>query len=85
VLDRLEARITMPEGAAPLASYARYYARHVRGEIVGTYLRIGNEVPGRRWVSLEELPQVADGGCDVITVIADVRGTVRSAACNGEA
>lgn len=85
LLDRIEARVKLPTGAAPLASYARYYARQANGEIVAIYLRLGDDAPGRRWVSERDLPLVADGGCSVVTIIVESSGTVRSATCNGEA
>ena len=84
LLDRIEANVSMPVGAERVEVYARYYAITNDGsDITGIYLRIGNEAPGRRWVNERELPIVMDGGCGVVTVVADAAtATVRSVFCN---
>jgi len=84
LLDRIEANVTMPVGADRLEAYARYYALTDSGsEVTAVYLKLGNEQPGRRWVNERELPIVLDGGCGVVTVMADAAtATLRSVFCN---
>ena len=83
-MESIEARITMPPGAAPLASYERLYSDGENGEIVALYQR--SERPGRRWVSPADLPLISDGGCAFIDVrVSTGPGASISASCHGEA
>ena len=38
LLDEIESRVRLPEGAAPLSRYARFYAQDPSGEITGLYV-----------------------------------------------
>lgn len=88
LMDRIEARVSMPPGASPLALYERYYAWEAREDgvrkVFGTYVR--GQGTGRHWVNQNELPLVMDGGCDIITLTYDVDADrVERVECNGDA
>jgi hypothetical protein len=83
---RIERMVVMPNGAKPLAHYARYYTLETvegRPSVVGYYL-FGEGPPG---IHFGESPVVvSDGGCDVVTVVFDLRrNAVQNAHCNGVA
>lgn len=88
LMDRIEALVTMPEGARRLADYRRSYAWDggTRGHrrVIGVYYAFGEFEPGRHWVVQSELPVVFDGGCGLVTIIYDADADrIESAACNG--
>lgn len=90
IMDRIEREIRLPEGAAPLATYARFYAWQERGDgvrkVIAVYLGVGERTPGRRWVTESEFPLVLDGGCGLITLSYDVAAQrIEHVTCNGEA
>lgn len=90
LMDRIERQVRLPEGAAPLASYARYYAWQDRGDgyrkVIGVYLGVGERTPGRRWVTENEFPLILDGGCGMVTLSYDVAAQrIEHVTCNGEA
>jgi hypothetical protein len=82
----------MPDGAAPLENYARYYGSEGR-LVVGVYVSF--TVPGRakydlplgqsRWVgTLGNLPRPYDGGCMVVNVVWDTATKAfEEVQCNG--
>ena len=86
-VDAIEARIKMPAGTSPLASYGRYYSyvtidghRLIEGYLVAEPF----SRPGRYLNS--EGPGIEDGGCSVITVYYDPeRQHVAGTFCNGVA
>lgn len=87
LMDRIEARISMPPGASPLALYERYYAWEAREDgvrkVFGTYVR--GHGSGRHWVNQNELPLVMDGGCGIVTLTYDVDADrVERVECNGD-
>lgn len=88
---RIERQVRLPEGAAPLAGYARFYYRDARRRdvVVGQYYRSPN--PGMpSWPSpgiYLTLPPVGvdDGGCDAVSLTYDPVGArITSIACNGD-
>lgn len=89
VLDVLEAGVSMPAGASPLARYSRYYfVERSRGEqqakIIGIYL--ASNKPSRRWAPFDQVPVIMDGGCAMVTVVFDARTHLfESSQCNGVA
>jgi hypothetical protein len=76
----------MPDGASPISSYARYYARIIdndRDVLIGVFL-LGSSTPGIRLVSRDNLPSILDGGCTVVTVKFDLAsGAFLGGRCNG--
>jgi hypothetical protein len=79
-IDQLEARITMPVGARDLHAYTRYYAQ-TGGLLDAVFIAGVDEV---RIVSLDQLPQIFDGGCDVVHAKYDLAtGHIQSIFCNG--
>jgi len=90
LMDRIERQLRLPEGAAPLASYARYYAWQQRGDdrrkVVAVYLGVGERTPGRRWVEETEFPLILDGGCGLVSLSYDLAAQrIEHVTCNGEA
>ncbi len=73
LMDRIEARIVMPAGAAPLAGHARFYAWADKGrsKVTAVYLAVG--APGRKWVGFDDLPAFDSGACAVVALVYDVR------------
>lgn len=78
----------MPPNAFPLNTYVRYFAGEVADDrrlIVGTFLH-DPENAGIRIVEREKIPEVLDGGCDVVNLKYDIeRKEVLALFCNGEA
>ena len=90
IMDRIERDVRLPEGAGPLASYARYYAWQERGDgvhkVIAVYVRLDNHAPGRRWATETEFPLILDGGCGMITLSYHVtEQRIEHVTCNGEA
>ena len=90
LMERIEREVRLPEGAAPLASYARYYAWQERGDgirkVIAVYLGVGERTPGRRWVTENEFPLILDGGCGLISLSYDAAARrIEHVTCNGEA
>ena len=90
LMARIEREVRLPEGAGPLASYARYYAWQERGDsirkVIAVYVRLDGHEPGRRWVTEAGFPLILDGGCGMVTLsyhVAERR--IEHATCNGEA
>jgi hypothetical protein len=84
LMSRIERRVSLPSGAAPLGEYRRYYmpAEDNSRLIRATYIHGGR--PNRLWVTSDEFPIVLDGGCSVITFEFDVaRGKAMDIHCNG--
>jgi len=50
LMDDIEGLVKLPEGAAPLSKYARFYAEDASGEIMGVYV-------------IPDPPLPADAGC----------------------
>ena len=89
LMDRIEREIRLPEGAGPLASYARSYAWQQREDgfrkVVAVYDSLTGAAPGRRWVAETEFPLVMDGGCGLISLSYDVAAQrIEHVTCNGE-
>lgn len=71
LMAKIEKKVRLPTGAAPLTVYRRHYAWSGTRDIVhAVYARGGR--PGRLWLALEELPIILDGGCSVISFDYDV-------------
>ena len=88
IMDRIEARISLPAEASALPLYERFYAWEARDDgvrkVFGTYVR--GQGGGRHWVTQNELPLVMDGGCDIVTLTYDVEADrIERVECNGEA
>jgi hypothetical protein len=88
IVETIELALTMPKGAHPLSSYVRYYAQHTLGEslyIVATFVK--RESAGKiEIVDFQQIPQLFDGGCDVIKLRYSVsQKKVVSLLCNGDA
>jgi hypothetical protein len=91
IMDRIERDIRLPDGAGPLAAYARSYAWQQRGDgvrkVVAVYENLTGAPAGRRrWVAETDLPLVLDGGCGLISLSYDVATQrIEHVTCNGEA
>ena len=89
LMDRIEREVRLPDGAGPLASYARSYAWQQRADgfrkVVAVYDSLTGAAPGRRWVAETEFPLVMDGGCGLISLSYDVAAQrIEHVTCNGE-
>jgi hypothetical protein len=93
IMDRIERAVRLPDGAEPLAAYARYYGIS-GGRVEAIYvlpsigLSQGALAAGRRrWVGdVRQLPGISDGGCAVVEVRFDLTaGRIERVACNGVA
>lgn len=88
LVSEVEASLKMPPNAFPLNTYVRYFAGEVADDrrlIVGTFLH-DPENAGIRIVEREKIPEVLDGGCDVVNLKYDIeRKEVLALFCNGEA
>jgi hypothetical protein len=89
LMDQIERQVRLPEGAGPLASYARYYAWQQREDgfrkVVAVYVRLDGHAPGRYWVAENELPLILDGGCSLVALSYDLAAQrVEHVTCNGE-
>ncbi|WP_394705793.1 hypothetical protein [uncultured Hyphomonas sp.] len=85
-VHRIEARIAMPPGAAPLSEYQRYYAwdeLEGRRVVLGHFLQDDTPDTSPEAEGVEGLagsyiwhgrflPTIADGGCRMVTVYFDV-------------
>ncbi len=83
LLDRLEATLKLPSGAAPLNHYKRFYSDGPNGQILGEFIREGKENDKRQWVA--HLPIIDDGGCGIVHVRFDPKSSRSEAWCNGVA
>ena len=92
-MDRIEHAVRLPDGAAALSSYARYYM-HRDGKVSALY-RIP-DFPGprrddelkadnRRWVKdYNDFPIVLDGGCNIVDITFDeTANRFERIECNG--
>ena len=93
VVARVEARVSMPQGARPIGDYLRIYFPY-EGKVVGYYRGSERADPAdprsAPVVGIRSGPvqtgYVSDGGCDFITVVYDpATDTVERADCNGYA
>jgi hypothetical protein len=83
LMDAIENQVKLPGGSAPLDQYNRSYAYPGDGTVVGVYINLSGRQPGRSWVSNTELPQIADGGCSVVTILYSPKTNhVTDAMCN---
>ncbi|HYD11443.1 MAG TPA: hypothetical protein VEC11_01200 [Allosphingosinicella sp.] len=90
IMTRIEREIRLPAGAAPLASYARFYAWQEREDgrrkVIGVWLGAGERTPGRRWATENEFPLILDGGCGLVTLSYDADAQrIEHVTCNGDA
>lgn len=94
VYRRIEPLVLEKRPSLDLSQYARFYADDGTGGIFAVYVRGGTHHNGRpapassvRWVpKKDQLPQIQDGGCDVVNVHFDEElGGLKSVSCNGEA
>lgn len=86
LMDKIEAKVTLPPGSNPLAAYSRFYAW-----VDGTHAKVhaiyvSDTSPGRKWTTTDSLPVVLDGGCSIIELNYGVASDrVEWVVCNGEA
>ena len=90
LMDQIERQVRLPEGAGPLASYARYYAWQQRDDglrkVIGVYVRLSGHAPGRYWVAENEFPLILDGGCAMISLSYNLAAQrIEHVTCNGDA
>lgn len=84
-VQQIEQKIQLPDGAFPINSYIRYYVQDDKDVVIGTYVYFGSA--GRiEIVEENEIPNVLDGGCGVITFTYSLtKKTFLSLRCNGVA
>jgi len=85
LITNIEASLHLPDGAAPLSSYTRYYAGTIKK---GHRILLGHFEAGSGKVqivpSVRDLPVVYDGGCSIVSIRYDVTaGRVLDLFCNG--
>lgn len=88
LMDLIERQARLPDGARPLAEYARYYAPGGKDEVAAVFLiPVNDEVGQRRWMDDQrDLPFIIDGGCSQVTLTFDrAKSVVKAAECNGPA
>jgi hypothetical protein len=85
---QLEAHVTLPASARPIAEYARYYSglvSHGHHFIAAYYVRFPGFGRGRH-LNEPAPDEVMDGGCGVIHFVYEVEAAAtRGLWCNGEA
>lgn len=84
-ISEIESALRLPSGASALEAYDRYY--YLSDETIEGRFTKAKVTPGKvLLVEANQLPQVLDGGCDVIFLHID-RGTkvVNSILCSGTA
>lgn len=93
-MDKIEKLIVLPEGAAALDQYARYYVQK-EGKVYALYdtplpyMPVESGLPlkagQREWLGEnQDLPVVLDGGCNVIDVVFDLNAQeFERNECNG--
>jgi hypothetical protein len=95
-VQRLEAKVTLPQDASPMTAYVRYYAgttRDGKQVIRGVYLVVAvvrdmkqDARPGIRIVTERDIPEIDDGGCHQVNIDYDVAtDTITRIRCNGQA
>jgi hypothetical protein len=94
LMQQVEERVQLPNGAERLEQYARYYATD-GNRIVATYITLVD--PANRYYDLpvgqhrwlddhRNLPAISDGGCSIVNVIYNPKArSVLEAFCNGVA
>ena len=94
LMQKIEATVRLPKGAAQLERYNRYYA--MNGPVViAIYIRADmaaapKSAPEKgvsRWVGDKRgLPNYSDGGCDIVDLVYDpATQTFSQISCQGEA
>ena len=84
ILQRLDSRIQMPEGADDIGDYDRFYAKTDdgwRAVFVSTIAGQGRA----KLTKADDLPEIADGECGVIEVKIDKQQNFLTAFCHGGA
>lgn len=83
IMDAIEDRIEMPEGAEPINQYTRSYFKN--GDVIeAIYIDSDLAPPKGRYWSPEEIVSMEDGGCSQISVTYDAATEVITAYCNGQ-
>jgi hypothetical protein len=87
LVTKIEASLHLPDGAASLSSYTRYYAGTIKN---GHRILLGHFEAGSGKVqivrSVRELPVIYDGGCSIVSIRYDVTAErVLDLFCNGVA
>jgi hypothetical protein len=67
LMDAIEGQVKLPDGSSP-DQYNRTYAYLGDGTVIAIYENFDAKPPGRSWAKSDELPQILDGGCSVITI-----------------
>lgn len=94
-VQAIEAKVRMPQGAAALGTYVRYYyasdqsgGRVISGIYVDEKWFRSSEIPATRIVlvnSAANVPAVEDAGCGVVYIEYDsARSAIVSASCSAE-
>ena len=84
MMDKIEARIEMPEGARPISKYTRSYFE--RGDTIeAIYIDSDLAPPKGRYWNPEMTVSMEDGGCSQISVTYDTSTEEITAYCNGQA
>lgn len=64
-MDRIEQTVELPPGAAPLASYMRFYAWSKQGQTVWALYTLSLPA-GRDWVARDAMPVMMASGCTIV-------------------
>ncbi|RYE70351.1 MAG: hypothetical protein EOP17_01015 [Rhizobiaceae bacterium] len=82
-MDRIEQAVELPQEAAPLTSYKRFYAWAKPGRTIWVLYTLALP-PGREWVASDAMPVMADRGCGIIVFDFDLKLNLpRNPACGG--
>lgn len=86
VMNALDLAVVLPAGAGALAHYERHYgwADPAHRKVRAVFL--ASDLPGRSWHPDGKLPEITDGGCNVVRIVFDTAsGAFDSVECNGVA
>jgi len=83
VMDTIEKRIEIPEGALPIDQYTRSYFEN--GDVIeAIYIDSDLALPKGRYWNPEEIVSMEDGGCSQISVTYHPATEEITAYCNGQ-
>lgn len=71
-MDRIEQSVELPQGAAPLTSYMRFYAWAKPGRTIWVLYTLAFPA-GREWVASDAMPVMTGRGCGIIVFDFDVK------------
>ena len=82
IMDEIESRIEMPEGAQPIGQYTRSYFE--RGSVIeAIYVDSDLAAPKGRYWNPETTVSMEDGGCSQVRVTYDLITEKVTVICNG--